>query len=224
VDQHNETDGSRGQWRLRTEFELVADQLAGMEAYHRSRALRAAAAVTVQQTREMRLDLQRRAEALRAEQRALQESAARHLAESARLLSVHAAPRAVLAHRNAWLRGKLVAALSSQGVEVVAELEDGAEAVGVVVAEQPELLLVEDRLPGMPGLQVLKRSRAFAPHTQVAAQLLDSTELHAYVSGGARAVFTRRTPPADIAMELVRCLRGDPGRPSGLPGRQRVST
>lgn len=198
-------------WQLRTEAELVADQLAGMDAYHLARAQRAVA--TAQQTREMRLDLQRRTEALRAEQAALQARAARQLEESARLLRTSVTPRAVLAHRNAWLRGKLAHALVEEGVEVVAELEDGAQAAGVVVAEQPELLLVEDRLPGMPGLQVVRRCRQFAPHTSVAAQLLDGTEVELFLREGADAVFTRRVPPAEIAVQVVRTLRQAQRRP-----------
>ena len=194
-------------WPLRTELELIDDQLRGLAAFTAERRGRTTAPTGRPLTREMQLDGRRRREVDLREQTALQEHAARQLRESAHLLASVVRPRAVLAHRNAWLRTKVADCLHEHGVQVVAVLDDGAEACGVTVVEQPEILLVEDRLTSMSGLEVLRRVQAFAPKTLVAAQLQDSAEVQLFLEEGARAVFTRRTPPADIALEAVQCLQ-----------------
>ncbi len=135
-------------------------------------------------------------EARRREQQALLARADQHLRESGQVLSGRAPTRAVLAHRNAWLRDAVAARLTAEGVEVVGVFEDGADAAGTVVIEQPDLLLVEDRLPTLTGLEVVRRVRGFAPLTVVGAQVLDSAGVQALVDAGAQAVFTRRVPPA----------------------------
>ena len=194
-------------WPLRSELEIINDQLAGIAAFNADLAQRAAVEPARLRTRELQLDGRRRQEVQRREQQALQAHAQRHLLDSTHLFGAGVRPRAVLGHRNVWLRTKVADCLEAHGVEIVAVLEDGAETAGVVVMEQPEIVLVEDRLPSLSGLEVLRRAQAFAPHTLVAAQLQDSGEMHRFLDGGARAVFTRRTPPADIAGEVVQCLQ-----------------
>ena len=194
-------------WPLRSELELIDDQLRGVAAFYDDRRRRAAIPAARTVTREMQLDARRRRDVDVREQSALQAHAQRQLSESAHLLASVVRPRAVLAHRNAWLRTKVADGLRAHGVQVVAVLDDGADASGAVIMEQPELVLVEDRLTSMSGLEVLKRAQAFAPKSLVAAQLEDSSQLHRFLDAGARAVFTRRTAPADIAAEAVQCLQ-----------------
>ncbi|MBW3611859.1 MAG: hypothetical protein KY438_10085, partial [Actinobacteria bacterium] len=57
------------------------------------------------------------------------------------------------------------------GVRVVARLDNGADALGVVVAEQPDLVLVEESLAMLPGQEVVREIRQFSPHTLVVAQV-----------------------------------------------------
>ena len=57
-------------------------------------------------------------------------------------------------HRQAWFRGKVASGLQAGGVAVEADLENGADALGAVVAEQPDFLLVEDKLPMVSGLDL----------------------------------------------------------------------
>ena len=163
------------------------------------------------------LDLTRRMEARRREQHALLARADEQLRRSGQALGSRPGLRAVLAHRNGWLRTKVAARLEEHGVTVVGVFDDGADAAGTLVAEQPDLLLVEDRLPTLSGIQVVRRAREFAPQTVVGVQVLDSGEIPVLVSAGAQAVFTRRIPPVDIADQLVGCLSGDgPARPLTL--------
>lgn len=191
----------------RTQLDLMTAQLWAIDAWHRARRASDGAARSAAVTRESRLDLSRRMEARRREQDALLRRADEQLRQSGQVLSGRAPIRAVLAHRNAWLREAVAARLTAEGVEVVGMFEDGADAAGTLVVEQPDLLLVEDRLPTMTGIEVVRRARAFAPHTVVGAQVLDSAGVQALVDAGAQAVFTRRVPPAEIAEQLLSYVR-----------------
>ena len=187
----------------RTQLDLMTAQLAAIDAWHRARRASDAAAEAVTLTREMRLDLSRRVEARRREQEALQARADAQLRETGSALAGRARTRVVLAHRNAWLRDNVARRLEARSVHVVGAFDDGAEAAGTIVAEQPDLVLVEDRLPTLSGIDLVRRVRTFAPGAVVGAQCLDGDGVRALVDAGAHAVFTRRDPPADIADQLL---------------------
>lgn len=195
--------------------EIVEAQLTAIEAWHRARRASETAAESIELTREMRLDLSRRMQARRREQDAVIARAEEHLRDSAQVLGAREGVRAVIAHRNAWLRDKVATRLTERGVIVVGTFEDGADVSGAMVVEQAELLLVEDRLPTLPGVDVVRRVRAFSPLTVVGAQVLDSGSVPVFTDAGAQAVFTRRVPPVDIADQLIDCLAGG-GRPLTL--------
>lgn len=193
----------------RARLDVIQAQLAAIESWHEARRMREAAAESAASTREARMDLSRRMEARRREQAALIARADAHLRESCEVLGARDGVRAVIAHRNPWLRDKVGARLTERGVIVVGTFEDGADAAGAMVVEQAELLLVEDRLPTLLGEEVVRRVRSFSPATVVGAQVLDSGGVPALADAGAHAVFTRRIPPADIADQLLGCLAGD---------------
>ena len=199
----------------RSQLDLMTAQLAAIDAWNRARRASESAAESVALTREMRLDLNRRMEAQRREQEALLARADEQLRSSGGVLHGRVATRAVLAHRNAWLRDTVAKRLQNRGVTVVGAFEDGAEAAGTVVVEQPDIVLVEDRLPTLSGVDVVRRVREFAPDAVVGAQVMDSDGIRALVEAGAQAVFTRRIPPTDIADQLVECLQAG-GRPVAL--------
>ena len=193
----------------RTRLDIIQAQLAAIESWNAARRRSEAAAQTADMSREMRLDLSRRMEARRREQDALIARADAHLRESCEVLGARTEVRAVIAHRNAWLRDKVAARLFERGVTVVGRFEDGADAAGAMVVEQAELLLVEDRLPTLPGADVVRRVRDFSPATIIGAQVLDSNGVVPLADAGAQAVFTRRIPPVDIADHLLACLEGN---------------
>ena len=199
----------------RSQLDLMTAQLAAIDAWHRARRASESPADTVAMTREMRLDLNRRMDARRREQEALLARADQQLRTSGGVLNGHVPTRALLAHRNAWLRETVAKRLEARGIAVVGLFEDGAEAAGTVVVEQPDIVLVEDRLPTLSGVDVVRRVREFAPQAVVGAQVLDSDGIRALVEAGAQAVFTRRIPPVEIADQLLECLQGG-GRPVAL--------
>ncbi len=124
------------------------------------------------------------------------------------LLGRDGRPRAVVAHRSVWFTEKVVSALFECGVDVVARSENGAQAVGIAVAEQPDLLLVEDALPMMAGEAVVREVLALAPGILVAAQVAHDDGVSRMLEAGARAAYARRVPPCDVATGVVGLLVG----------------
>ena len=193
----------------RSQLELLTAQVRAIDAWNRSNRLSRDAESVIGLTREMRLDLNHRLEARRREQAALVARVDEQLRSSGQLLSARRPVRAVLAHRNAWLCGKMITRLEEYGVTVVGVFTDGADAAGTVVAEQPELVFFEDRLPSLAGSDLVRRVRDFSPLSVIGAQVEDSRGIAPLVDVGAHAVFTRRVPPVDMADQLLACLNGE---------------
>lgn len=113
---------------------------------------------------------------------------------------------AVLAHRSDWFIRTAAAALMPAGITVIAQVSNGADAVGICTAEQPDVILVEDQLPTLPGMQVMRLLRAFSPRTQVVAQVAYPDRVGSMLDAGAAHAFARQVPPVDVAAALVRLL------------------
>ncbi|MDP9436065.1 MAG: response regulator [Actinomycetota bacterium] len=112
-------------------------------------------------------------------------------------------PRAVLMHRAAWLRESLCQSLMRAGVEVVEMHEDGAAGLGAVVAEQPQLVFVQQQLPWRDGLDVVREVRRYAPDARIAVHLDQPDAEEQAREAGAHVVFRRSIRPADMVPELV---------------------
>lgn len=185
---------------------LLCEQLDALQRWHDHRRGHPDFVETPGMNRELRLDLVRREMVRDRQHQALLARLADRFAAGERLQR-RTPVRAVIAHRHAWVRGKIAIELGRQGVQVLAELDDGADAVGVSVAEQPDLLLVEQALPTMTGVEVLQAVRAFSPRTRLAAQGEGGQQLAALVAAGAAAAFTRRSTPTEMARDLLQLVR-----------------
>ena len=193
----------------RSQLDLLKAQVQAIDAWNRSNRLSRDVAEVVGLTREMRLDLSHRMEARRREQAALVARVDAQLRTSGQLLAARRPLRAVLAHRNEWLSGKVSGRLEERGVVVVGLFGDGADAAGTIVAEQPDLVFLEDRLPSLAGSDLVRRVRDFSPLSVIGAQVEDSRGIAPLVDVGAHAVFTRRIPPAEMADQLLACFNGE---------------
>ena len=205
-----------------SELELAAAQLAAIDRWHAARRAASATAERAAASREARMDLARRMDVIRAEHRAIVERTDAQLRASAELLRTSAPRRAIVVHRNSWFTDKVCAELHLRDIQVVSRLTNGAEAVGAVVAEQPDLLLVEDSLPMMSGEDVVREVRTFAPRTRIAAQVAYDDRIAAMLQAGADSAYTRRVPPSDVVAGLLELLSpaasGLTGATRGTPG------
>lgn len=193
-------------WQPRSELDLLGQQLQGIERFNRARHTREAAAAAFSRTREMRLDASRSMQVLRRQHDALIARAHDQLRASGDILHGTAECRVVLAHRSEWFLREVSAVLQTGGVSVVAELDNGADVVGLVVAEQPDLVLVEDVLAMARGEDVLREAREFAADTLVGVQVASDDRMGPLLDAGAAAVFSRRTHPRDVASSLLGLL------------------
>jgi CheY-like chemotaxis protein len=193
----------------RCQLDLLTAQVQAIDAWNRSNRVASDAAEVVGLTREMRMDLSNRMAARRREQAALVARVDAQLRASAALLSPGRPVRAVLAHRNEWMSEKVSARLEQNGVLVVGVFRDGADAAGTIVAEQPDLVFLEDRLPSLTASDLVRRVRDFSPSSVIGAQVEDSHGIAPLIDAGAHAVFTRRIPPVEVADQLLACLSGE---------------
>lgn len=208
-------------WRARTELQLVLDQLQALERWSRTRDPAApGAAATVQPSavsREQRLDHDRRRQARWRERSALLATLDRQLSGRCPIGPAVPLVRAVVAHRAPWFQDRLAACLQSQGVRVLAVLDDGADALGVTVVEQPDLLLVQEQMPHLSGLEILAASTVLAPRTLLAVQSAQPEHAAALEAAGAGLVVAATVRPADVALRLLARLTGAIPEPAPAP-------
>ena len=195
----------------RNDLDIIRAQTQAVDAWTRAHQSWEQSAQATAVSREMRLDLNRRLQARRREQAAIIARADAQLRLSGDVLGTNGPLRAIVAHRHEWIAQKITDLLTDRKVHVVGTFTDGADTAGTVVAEQPDLVLVEDRLPTLTGVDVVREVREYSPLTVVGAQALDSPGVAALVDAGAHAVFTRRIPPSDIVDQLLTCIAGDVG-------------
>lgn len=66
----------------------------------------------------------------------------------------------VLADDHPFLRAGVEGALGSMGIEVLASVENGTDALAAIARENPEVAILDVRMPGMSGVAVLEALRA----------------------------------------------------------------
>jgi CheY-like chemotaxis protein len=168
---------------LTTLAELRAHALA---AWQDARTAAVGDAVPVPDSREDRMDLERRREVFARQAEAIENHEPRAQTD---------APRVVVARRQEWAAHRLATQLTADGYDVVAVVVDGADAVGICVTEQPDLLLVEDVLMRMTGGEVLEAVRALCPDTRCIAQIGGAAMRDVFLAAGAHDTHLRNAGP-----------------------------
>jgi len=96
---------------------------------------------------------------------------------------------------------------SEPGWEVVAEAGDGNEAIAVVREHQPDVVLMDVRMPNLDGLAATRAITADLPSVKIL--VLTTFEVDEYVfdamRAGASGFVLKRVPPADL-IEAVRLV------------------
>jgi DNA-binding response OmpR family regulator len=110
----------------------------------------------------------------------------------------------------------------------VLEAADGRTALRLLKSERPRLILLDVAMPGMDGIEVLKRVRAFDPKVIVVmlTGLCDIEVAKEALDNGARAYITKPFDDRALCEEVERLLeRGDKktAAAAGCPWRVRPS-
>ncbi|GII75096.1 DNA-binding response regulator [Sphaerisporangium rufum] len=97
------------------------------------------------------------------------------------------------------------------GIEVVGTAADGAEALLLVAAERPDVVLMDLRMPRMGGVEATRRIREEHPGTQVVVLTTysDDESVFAALRAGARGYLTKDARAEEIAEAVARVRRGD---------------
>ncbi|MFI7611561.1 response regulator [Nonomuraea terrae] len=114
--------------------------------------------------------------------------------------------KVLVADDDPMVRRHLRTILASAGeIEVVAEAEDGAEAVEAVLRTAPDVVLMDIRMPGVDGITATAEiARLSTPPVVVALTTFDS-DAHVLraLEAGAGGFLVKSTPPEDL-LDLVK--------------------
>jgi DNA-binding NarL/FixJ family response regulator len=75
--------------------------------------------------------------------------------------------RVVIADDHPFYRIGLARSLRARGIDVVAEARDGAAAIRAVEETDPDVVVMDLRMPGLSGIEVTRRLSERAPNTRV---------------------------------------------------------
>jgi DNA-binding NarL/FixJ family response regulator len=97
--------------------------------------------------------------------------------------------------------------LAAQGIEILAQVRDGEDAVKAIEEHKPQVAVVDLRMPGMTGIAVARRA---AQHT---AMILytgysDRTLLVEALDAGVRGFVLKEAPLADVSRAIETVAKG----------------
>jgi DNA-binding NarL/FixJ family response regulator len=118
--------------------------------------------------------------------------------------------RVVIVDDHAMFRTGVRAEIAS-AVEVVGEAADVDEAVAVVAASRPDVVLLDVHLPGGGGVEVMRRVSPRVPETKfLALSVSDAAEdVIGTIRGGARGYVTKSITGPELVSAIDRVADGD---------------
>ncbi len=114
--------------------------------------------------------------------------------------------RILLADDHALLRQGTAELLQHEGdIEVIGQAENGQEAVQLAQSLQPDIVVMDVRMPGMSGIEATRQIRKEMPHVQVLVLTAydDDQYVFSLLQAGASGYLLKVAP----ASELVRSIR-----------------
>jgi DNA-binding NarL/FixJ family response regulator len=100
--------------------------------------------------------------------------------------------------------------LAGEGLTVVGEARTGSEAIRLLEEHQPDLAVLDFRLPDMSGIDVAKTARglstAFVLHTAEA----DAVVAEAALVAGVLCIVAKGSPPHRLLAAIACALAGEP--------------
>jgi DNA-binding NarL/FixJ family response regulator len=120
--------------------------------------------------------------------------------------------RVVLVDDHATFRANLRALLAGlEDVEVVAEAEDGRQAVAAAHALAPDVVLMDLTMPGVSGIEATRELTAAAPHVAVVAltMLDDDRAIQAVLRAGAQGYVLKGARRDELARAIRAAAAGE---------------
>jgi DNA-binding NarL/FixJ family response regulator len=126
---------------------------------------------------------------------------------------VAAVIRVLVVDDDALVRAGLSMVLGGvEEIEIVGEAADGDEVAQAVVKHEPDVVLMDIRMPGMDGLAATELLRAHddAPEVIVLTTFEVGDDVLRALRAGASGFLLKDTPPADIVRAVRAVAAGDP--------------
>ncbi len=120
--------------------------------------------------------------------------------------------RILIVDDHSVLRAGLRAVLGDEtNYEVVGEAGTGEEALRAAVALQPDIVLLDLSLPGMGGIEVMRRMHEKVPRTKVLILTVheDATLLREALAAGASGYVIKRAVESELLAAIEATQRGD---------------
>ena len=119
--------------------------------------------------------------------------------------------RVVVVDDQELVRSGFALILERGGLEVVGEAADGLDAIEVVAATSPDVVLMDVRMPRLDGIEATRRIVADHPDTKVLALTTFDLDEYVYaaVRAGASGFLLKDVSPADLVHAVGVVARGD---------------
>ena len=131
--------------------------------------------------------------------------------------------RLLVVDDHSLFRRGLVALLAQypEAVAVVGEAGDAGEAMRVIGALRPDLVLLDNHLPGVRGVDALVGLREASPGTRFMMLTVseDEADLAAALQRGAQGYVLKSIEAEDLLEAIERCARGEPVVSPELTGK-----
>jgi len=94
---------------------------------------------------------------------------------------------------------------AAENIEIVGEARNGEEAIELAVSLQPDVILMDLRMPGINGIEATRRIHRTSPHISILVLTVfeDDTSVFPAIRAGARGYLLKNTEPD----ELLRAIR-----------------
>ncbi len=98
-----------------------------------------------------------------------------------------------------------------EGLEVVGEAEDGAEAVSKTMELHPDVILLDIAMPNMNGLEATRQIKKQNPSVKVLILTMYDTEQHVFetLSAGASGYILKKAPSRELISAIQAVYQGD---------------
>ena len=121
--------------------------------------------------------------------------------------------RVLIVDDDALVRAGLTMLLAAASdIEIVGEAADGSEVEHAVAEHQPDVVLMDIRMPAMDGLAATEIVRGHDPSPEVIVLTTFDTDDHVLraLRAGASGFLLKDTPPADIVRAIRAVVAGEP--------------
>ena len=119
-------------------------------------------------------------------------------------------PKCLIADDHPALTTAVASYLAENGFEIVGPAPDGRRAIALAEEHQPELALVDYRMPRLAGVELVRKLREVSPDTRVAVYTADADDKIAreVLQPGAAALVLKDAPLADLVRAMESALAG----------------